>query len=179
LSFYPTQFGQADSGSSGLGAFNINLKGFIFQLVTFVLVLLILRKWVVPKLVETIDRRQQTLEQSLENAKATEEALTKAEARAEEILSKARTQADEALAEAKDAGTGIVAKAEAAAAARAELIVREAESRLNEEREKLRTELRGELADLVADATEKIIHEKLDQKRDISLIERAIKGITG
>ena len=175
----PIQFAQASDSSGGLGAFHLNLKDFIIQLITFVLVLLILRKWVVPKLVETMDKRRQSLEQSLENARATEEALAKAEARAEDILSRARAQADEALAEAKDAASGIVANAETAAVHRAELIVKEAESRLGEEREKLRTELRAELADLVADATEKIIHEKLDDKRDMSLIERAIKGITG
>jgi F-type H+-transporting ATPase subunit b len=179
LTYLPTQFAQTSDSSSGLGAFQLNLKDLVIQLITFVLVLLVLRKWVVPKLVETMDKRRETLEQSLVNAKATEEALAKAEVRAEEILSRARAQADEALAEAKDAGVDIVAKAETAAAARAELIVKEAESRLNEEREKLRTELRAELADLVADATEKIIHEKLDQKRDMSLIERAIKGVTG
>lgn len=179
MTYLPTQFAENSDASGGLGAFHVNLKDFLIQLITFVLVYLILRKWVIPKLVETMDKRQATLEQSLANAKATEEALAKAEARAEEILSKARAQADEALAEAKDAGSDIVAKAETAAAQRAELIVREAESRLDEEREKLRTELRAELADLVADATEKIIHEKLDQKRDMSLIERAIKGIAG
>jgi F-type H+-transporting ATPase subunit b len=176
----PTQFAaETGSSSSGLGAFNLNLKSFIFQLITFVLVLLVLRKWVIPKLVETIDKRRETLEQSLENARATEEALAKAEVKAEEILNRARSQADEALAEAKDAGAAAVVKAEASAAQRAELIIKEAESRLSEEREKLRTELRAELADLVSDATEKIIHEKLDQKGDMTLIERAIKGITG
>jgi F-type H+-transporting ATPase subunit b len=176
LTYIPTHF--ADD-SSGLGAFNLNVKDFIFQLITFVIVLLILRKWVVPKIVQTMDARQSTLEKSLADAKATEEALASAEARADEILNKARAQADDALAQAKDAGADIVAKAETAAGERAELIIKEAESRLNEEREKLRNELRAELADLVADATEKIIHEKLDEKRDMSLIERAIKGISG
>jgi len=178
LTYFPTQFADSTSGS-GLGAFQLNLKDFIIQLITFVLVFLILRKWVVPKLVGVMEQRRQTLEQSLENARATEEALAKAQAAAEEILSKARSLADEALAEAKDAGAGIVAKAETAAGQRAELIVKEAESRLDEERQKLRTELRAELADLVADATETIIREKLDDKRDMSLIERAIKGISG
>jgi len=179
LNILVTQFAQADSGSSGLGAFQLNLKDFIIQLVTFVLVFLILRKWVVPKLAATIDGRQRTLEESLENARRTEEALKQAEAKAEEILGKARTLADEALAEAKDAGAGVIAQAETAAAARAEIIVKEAEARLNDERQKLRQELHQELAGLVADATEKIIHEKLDEKHDLSLIERAIKGITG
>lgn len=165
--------------SSGIGAFNINLKSFIFQLVTFTLVLLVLKRWVLPPLISTMDKRRETLKESLVNAKQTEELLAKAEVRAEEILAKARAQADEALAETKKAASGIIADAESAAGERAAIIVKEAEARLNEEREKLRQELRSELAELVADATEKIIHEKLDTARDMSLIERAIKGITG
>jgi F-type H+-transporting ATPase subunit b len=164
---------------SGLGAFNINLKDFVFQLITFLIVLWVLRKWVVPKLVDTLDKRQSALEKSLKDAKATEEALARAETKADEILNKARAQADEALAEAKKAGMDAVAKAESAAAGRAELIIKEAESRLKDERQKLRQELRKELADLVADATEKIVAEKLDEKHDRSLIERVIKGVTG
>lgn len=176
MTVLPTQFAQADSGS-GLGAFQLNLKDFIIQLLTFVLVFLILRKWVVPKLVATLDKRRQTLEDSLEHARKTEETLAKAEARAEEILGKARAQADEALAEAKKAASGRIAEAEVQAAERAALIIKEAETRLGEEREKLRQELRGELTELVADATERIIDEKLDAKRDMSLIERAIRGV--
>ncbi|MBX4199383.1 F0F1 ATP synthase subunit B [Candidatus Saccharibacteria bacterium] len=178
--YLPTQFAaEATDSSGGLGAFNINLKDFIFQLITFLIVLAVLRKWVIPKIVETMDKRQQTLEQSLANAKATEEALAKAEVRAEEILGRARKEADEALAETKKAAAGVIADAEAAAAGRAAIIIKEAEARLNEEREKLRQELRQELAVLVADATQKVIEEKLDAKKDMSLIERAIKGIAG
>jgi len=165
------------SSSSGLGAFNVNWKSFIFQLITFVLVMLVFRKWVIPPITKTLDERRQSVERSLENAKETEEALARAEAKAEEILAKARDQADEALAEAKKAAGGVIAEAETAAGQRAALIIKEAEQHLSQEREKLRTELKGELANLVADATEKIIQEKLDVKRDMSLIERVIKGV--
>lgn len=174
---YVPQFGE--TSTSGIGAFNINLKSFIFQLVTFVLVLLVLKRWVLPPLISTMEKRRETLEESLIHAKQTEELLAKAQTTAEEILAKARNQADEALAETKKAASGIIANAETAAGERAAIIVKEAESRLSEERDKLRSELRTELAELVADATEKIIHEKLDVRRDMSLIERAIKGITG
>lgn len=169
----------ADAGGSpsGLAAFNVNLKSYLFQLVTFILVLLVFKRWILPPISETLDARRTTLEKSLTQAKQIEETLAKAEANSEEILAKARAQADEALAEAKKAGAGVISEAEAAAAARATLIVKEAEARLNEERDKLRQELRKELAVLVADATEKVINEKLDPKRDMSLIERAISGV--
>jgi F-type H+-transporting ATPase subunit b len=169
----------ADTSAGGIGAFNLNIKEFLFQLITFVIVLFVLKRWVLPKLIATLDERRQTLEKSLVQAKQTEETLAKAEAKAEEILARARAQADQALAEAKKASGSFIANAETAAAQRAGIIIREAEARLNEEREKLRQELRGELAELVADATERIIHEKLDAKRDMSLVERAIRGITG
>jgi F-type H+-transporting ATPase subunit b len=57
------------------------------------------------------------------------------------------------------------------------LIIKEAETRLDSERQKLRQDLRAELADLVAEATEKIIAEKLDKNRDMQLIDRAIKEL--
>ncbi len=173
-----TQFAQSTS-TSGIGAFNLNVKEFLFQLATFVIVLWVIKRWVLPKIIETLEQRRQTLEQGLVHAKQTEEVLAKAEARAEEVLARARAHADEALAEAKKAAGTIIVNAEEAAAKRARLIVKEAEEHLAQERDKLRDELRGELAELVADATEKLIHEKLDSERDMSLIERAIRGLAG
>jgi F-type H+-transporting ATPase subunit b len=170
------QFAETSS-SSGLGAFNVNLKAFLFQLATFVIVLLILKRWVFPKLIGTLDARRLAVEKSLEEAKQTKETLAKAEARSEEILAKARAQADQALADAKQASRGVISDAEAAAEKRANLIIDEARAQLDQERLKLHHELRAELADLVADATEKITEEKLDRQHDSSLIERAIRGL--
>jgi F-type H+-transporting ATPase subunit b len=174
----PLHFAQETSTETGIGAFHLNIKAFIFQLVTFVLILWVFRRWVLPKLIATIDSRRETLEKSLEHAKLTEETLSKAELKAEEILTKARVQADESLAEAKKAAAGHIADAEAKAATRAAIIIKEAEASLSEERAKLSQELRKELAVLVADATEKIIDEKLDPKQDMSLIERALRGVS-
>ena len=175
MSILQLQF--AEASQSGIGAFNVNVKSFIFQLITFLIVLLVLRKFVFPKLVATIEQRQKILEESLIQAKKTEEALAKAEVRAEEIVAKARDQADQALADAKKAGVGVISDAEDAAAKRAELIVKEAEARLDEERQKLRQELRGEMAHLVAYTAEKVIDEKLDKDRDLALIERKVKEL--
>ena len=173
------QFTETSGSGNGIGAFNLNIKSFLFQLITFVIVLLILKRWVLPKLIETIEQRRQALEKSLTQAKQTEEVLARAQTHAEEILAAARHQADEALTEAKKTAGTLITDAEEVAAKRAGLIIKEAEARLSQERDKLRQELREELAELVADATEKIIHEKLDVRRDMSLIERAIKGVVG
>jgi F-type H+-transporting ATPase subunit b len=171
------QFAQASDSSGGLGAFHLNVKDFIIQLITFLLVLLVFRKWVVPKLIATMDLRQKTLEQSLENAKATEAALARAEAKAEEILASTRSKADAALAEARKGASAIIAEGETAASARAAMIVKEAEERLGHERDRLHAELSKELAGLVADATEKVLGKKVNEREDRALIEQSLKDI--
>ena len=173
----PTQFAEGSSSESGIGAFNINLKSFIFQLVTFVIVLLVFKRWVLPPLIKTLEDRRQTLEKSLTQAKETEEALARAEAKAEEIITKARTQADNALRDAKKSAEGVIVDAETAAAQRAALIIKDAQAQLAQEKNNLRLELREELAELVADTAEKIIRQKLNASSDRSLIERTLQEV--
>ncbi len=161
--------------SGGIAALGINLKAFLFQLVAFVIVLLILKKFVFPKLIATLEARRETLEESLIQAKKTEEALASAENKVSEILSEARAQADTSLSDAKKAAAEVIASAEASAAERAKHIINDAELKLGDEREKLRSELRGELAELVATATEKVLQRKVDAKTDMQMIAEAIK----
>ncbi|KKW06831.1 MAG: ATP synthase subunit b, partial [Parcubacteria group bacterium GW2011_GWA2_49_16] len=59
----------------------------------------------------------------------------------------------------------------------AALIIKEAEARLMSERTKLHQELKAELADLVANATETILRQKLDEKTDRKLIEQSLREI--
>ena len=167
----------ADSSAGGLSSLGVNLKGFIFQLVTFIIVLLILRRWVFPKLVATLEARRKTLEESLVQAKKTEETLAKAEESASHVLHKARQQADEALVEAKNQAKELVAKSEEAAKLQAERILQETQSQIAQERDKLRHELRDELAGLVAEASSKVIRAKLNAKEDERLIEQSLKEI--
>lgn len=163
--------------TSGISSLGLNLKAFIFQMLTFIIVLLILRRWVYPRLVATLEERRKTLEDSLVNAKLTEEELRKAEEKASEILQKARAQADIALAEASTKVEAIIAKGEASAAERAERIVKEAEEHLEQERQRLHSELKTELAGLVAAATEKVLQKKINEQEDRALIEHSLKDI--
>ncbi len=55
--------------SSGLGALGLNVESFVFQLITFVVVLLILRKYVYSRLVNTLESRRTAVIESLEDAK--------------------------------------------------------------------------------------------------------------
>jgi F-type H+-transporting ATPase subunit b len=162
---------------SGISALGLDFKSFVFQLITFVIVLLILRKYVFTRLVATLEKRRSVLEASLVQAKKIEEALKSAEHKAAEVLKAARDQADQALSDAAKQAQGVIAAAELGGAKRAERIVKDAEQHLAQEREKLRAELKGELVDLVAAATEKVIEQKLDGPSDAALIKRSIDEV--
>jgi F-type H+-transporting ATPase subunit b len=172
-----TQFAAQSSSSGGISSLGIDLKEFIFQLISFVISLLILRRWVFPKLVATLEARRKTLEESLVQARETEEALRNAEEKAGDVIQKARGEADAALAEAQKKAEEIIAAGETAAGERAARIIKEAEAHLSQERERLHDQLRGELVDLVAQTTEKVLRSKLNERDDRALIEKSIKEL--
>ena len=167
----------AESAGSGIGAFGVNIKSLLFQFITFVLVVMILRRFVFPKLIATLEKRREALEESLAAAKKAQESLVGAEAKVEELIKSAREDADEAIADAGRKAQEVIASAEKVGAEKAARIITEAEQHLGIEREKLRSELRNELAALVTKATEKVLHTKIDSNADTALISSAVKEI--
>ncbi len=174
---FSTQFAEASGSAGGIGAFNINLKGFLFQLITFVIILLALQKWVFPKLTATLEARRKAVEESLSKAKQVEEALAKAEEKSAHVMGAARAEADKVLADANAAAKEIVAKAETAANLQAERLTNEAKARLEQERLRLHEQLKDELADLVVLTTEKVLRAKLNEREERRLIEASLREI--
>ncbi|MGH7196343.1 MAG: F0F1 ATP synthase subunit B [Candidatus Saccharimonadales bacterium] len=169
------QFAEAEA-SGGIAALGLNWQSFLFQLITFVIVLLILRQFVFKKLVTTLEDRRLTVEKSIEHAAETEAKLKQAEEKIAKMLARARDQADEVVGASHKEAAGIVEAAESKAVKRAEHIVKEAKSQMDVEITKARAALKAETAQLVMVATERIIKEKLDAKKDAALIDDALKG---
>lgn len=165
----------ASEQAGGLGALGLNVQSFVFQLFTFVIVLLVLRKFVYGRLVETLEARRQAVEDSLDKATAAAKELEQTEAKVSEMIDKARSEAQDIVALAHKEATVMVEEAEAKATKKAEHLVAQAESRLKQDVEAARTELRHETANLVALATEKVLRTKVDSKADKELIVQAIK----
>lgn len=162
---------------SGIGALGLNVKSFIFQLITFLVVLVVLRRYVFSKLSDTLENRRQTLERSLEEAKQVEKALADAEAKASELIKKARASADETIAEAQRSAKEAAAQAETAGEQKAERIIAEAKEQLALEKERLSKELRAELTDLVVLATEKVIDKKMSSEDDLKLVKTVVEDL--
>lgn len=166
---------EAEAHSPGLlQALGIDGKLLLQQAVAFLILMAILRKWVYPVLIKSIDDRRNAIEAGLAEAKKAQEMMEQTEAKVETMLKEARTNADELLGRAQTEAAGIVSDAEGKAKVRAEQIVKDAHSQLQADIAKARLALKRDTVQLVAMATERIIHEKVDSQKDTQLIDRAL-----
>lgn len=161
--------------SSLLTALGIDWKLLIVQAVSFLLLVWLLGKFVYPHIIKAIEDRRKAIEEGLSYAKKADAELKKAEAKVAELLEQARAEADGIIAHGQKEAAAMVAVAEENAARRAERIVADAQAQIQSDVQKARAALRQETIGLVAEATEAIIGEKLDGKKDTDLIERALK----
>lgn len=162
--------------AGGLAALGLDVKSFLFQLITFVLLLLILRKWAFPVLVKTLEDRRIAVEKSIDQAKHTEAAMQNAEKQIAGMLAEARDDAAELVAAGHREAAKMVEEAETRAAKRAEHIVKEAHVGMEHELAQARKALTLQTAQLVAEATAVILKEKIDAKKDAELISRALQS---
>ena len=174
-----SQFAEAaahtEEAAGGIAALGINLQGFLFQLITFVLVLLLLRKYAYGPLVKTLESRRQAVIDSIDNARKTADELAKANETTLEIIDQAKKEAADIVALAHKEASKLAEDTEARAQKKAEHVIASAEARLSQDIEKSRQALRSEMLGLVTDATEKVLRTKIDGTADKKLIEHALQ----
>lgn len=156
-------------------ALGIDLKLLITQAIAFLILVLILGKFVYPVLIKAVDSRRDQIEAGIKEAKEAQVALEKAEAKVGDMLAEARKEADGILARTHQETNALVAEAETKAKERADQIVKDARTQLQTDVAKARQALKSETIKLVADATEKIVGDKLDQSKDAALITKALQ----
>ncbi len=167
---------QAASGSP-LEALGVSFKTFIIQLVTFVLVFLLLKKYAFGPISRMLTERRRVID---EGVKAGQKLAKDREDFAKEMANatrEARTEADKIIANAHKEARELIREAEKTAQRKAEAMLDDAEARIAEDVEHSRRKLEKDLVALISDATEAIVGEKLDAKKDAALVDKVMKGL--
>jgi F-type H+-transporting ATPase subunit b len=167
--------GQFADGASGIGALGIDGKALIIQVVTFLLAFWVLQRWAFKPIVKIMERRRETIEKGVKLGEQMQKEQAELEQKVAHALHEARGKADAIIAEAKIQARQVVQGAEDKATEKAEGIVKAAEERIKQDTNRARRQLEGELVSLISDATEVIIDEKVDAKKDAALIDKAMK----
>ena len=152
---------------------------FVVEVIAFIAMILILGRWVYPRVMAAAEQRQRQIGEQLEAAERSrqeaEQRLKDAEAR----LQEARGRAAEVLEAASRSADQVRADLRGKAEEEARRIVDNARRDIEAERRQAIASVRGEVADLVVAATEKVVGQTLDDGRHRSLIEEAIAQVSG
>ena len=171
-----TQF--ANSGASekaGLfDSLGIDWALLAFQTVAFLILLFVLRKFVYPPMMEMLVKREKDLKAADAAAKSAKENADRAEEMTAEMMRKARAQASDIVASAREEATEVVEEA-AKATAKSEALIKEAHNTIAQEIENAKKDLHNSTLELVAEATGKVLGEKIDAKKDTKLISEALE----
>lgn len=160
------------------GLLDLDLS-FVAELVAFVAMILVLGRWVYPRVMAAARARQQRITEELEAARRSraesEARLEEAEAR----LAEARTQASEVLAGARGSADRLQAAAREQAREDARRIVDGARGDIEAERGRAVAAARDEMATLVVTAAERVLDATLTEEQHRQLLDRAIVEVTG
>ena len=153
----------------------IDWKLLIAQIVNFLVLLFILYKFAYGPIVAMLEKRQRKIEQGLKDAEGARKNLEKSEERQKEILKKARADFKVIVGKARTQAEKSKSEIAAEAKAQAEKIITDAKNQIKQEKQKTINEIKSEIGGLVIAAAEKVIDEKMDEKRDKEMIEKSLK----
>jgi len=153
-----------------LNNIGINPVFLLAQIVNFVVLAVLLRALLYGPITKMLDERRAKIEKGLEDARQAEAARANAETERQKILDGARAEAQKIRAEANQQAEQTAAKMRADAQAEAEKTKADALAELSGERDKMLIELRGQIAALANAASNKLIGESLDRRRQEALI---------
>ncbi|HSI21303.1 MAG TPA: F0F1 ATP synthase subunit B [Verrucomicrobiae bacterium] len=145
-------------------ALGIDLKTLIFQLINFLVLLVLLTKLLHKPLKKLMEDREREIAEGLENAAKAKLQLEEAEVEREKLLAKADKEGRALIDEVKKQASELEQKLSAEAQANAEKLLARTRNEIQAEREQLKSELKGELATMVVSATEKVLASPIPDK---------------
>jgi F-type H+-transporting ATPase subunit b len=166
---------EAAADGSPLAALGVDGKSFLFQLITFVLVFLILKKFAFGPITKMLARRRQLIEEGVFMGQQMEEKMAKLKQETAHIVKDARIEADHIIATAQKDAREVIREAEKSGQRKVDAMIVDAEARIKEEGQAAKRRLEKEIVGLVSEATEAIVEEKVDGKKDNELIAKAIR----
>lgn len=170
--FASTQEGESSSLFSSLG---IDGRTLVFQLIAFLVLVFILKKWVFPIFVNVIEKREADIERSTKEADRLKAQAEESETKTSQALAKARKEAAQIIASARDEANLTITKAEDKAKAKSESLLSQAQEEILLEKKKAQKDLLSEVSGLVAVATEKVLGKMSNVEIDDAVIEESIR----
>jgi len=141
---------------------------FVAELVAFLIILEILRRYVLPPIQKALTDRQAMIAKQVEDAETAKAQLAEAEKSYQHALNEARTEAAQIRENARAEAQRTVEELRAAAQEEQARIVARGEEQLASQRSAIVRELRAEIGTLAVELSEKIVSQRLTDDAQVS-----------
>ncbi len=150
----------------------------IWTVLVFLTLLLILRKMAWKPILASIDEREKTIKESLEQATRIQEESKRITEEQNKILAQARNEANSMLQSSKQAADDMRRKLEQAAQEEKARIIASASQEIEASKRAAISELRKTTADLSIRIAEKLIQANLDDAKQRALVDQLINEVS-
>ena len=143
----------------------------IYSTVAFFILLFLLSRFAFPPILNVLDKRAQTIRESLEKAEETRAEAEKLLSDYREQLSQARSEAQQIIGQGRILGENMKKDMVEKANREARSMIDRAQTEISLEKEKAFAELRNRIADLSIELASQVTQKSLDRKDHVRLIE--------
>src|SRR5213080_2216867 len=150
---------------------------FLSQVISFVIVALLLRRFAYKPILAVLEERRRKIEEGQLNAEKIKKELAEAEKRYQEILAKANADAQKMIDETRESAAHLSERKQQEAIAAAEQIIAKAREAAAIEHERTMESLKHELGRLVVETTAKVTEKVLTPEDQRRLQEEAARQL--
>jgi len=147
---------------------------FIWAVITFLLVLAVLRWKAWGPLMDALEAREKQINDALNAAQSAKEEAAQVVSDNEGVLNKARKEAQEIVANAREAGDKLKHKLESDGQEKYENMLSDAKEQIEVEKQKALSEIKQMVVDVAIDASEKVIKRNLNNDDNKKMIEDTV-----
>ena len=158
---------------SVLGNIGFDWKLALANLVNFLIIYYLLKRYAFEPIAKIINERKQKVEEGIEMTKKAEEELETSQKERESIISDAKHESNEIVAKAHEQAKALREHANTQSAKDKDEMLSNAQAKVEKERQEMQTAVRAEVSDLIVLSTEKIIGEDISEDSH----EKIIKGM--
>jgi len=139
---------------------------FFWQLILFVGLIFLLRKFAWKPILDAVNEREKTIVDSLNSAKEAQKEMESLQTENKKILQEARVESDAMLKQSKQSGKEIIDQAKADAKVEAEKIIDLAKQSIDNEKRAAMNEIKNQVANLSVDIASKVIDKEMEKNNN-------------
>ncbi len=166
------------SGGAMGGPLDVNPGLILWTVVTFVILLLILKKVAWKPILNSLSERENFIKDSLEKAEKAQAEAEKLVAENRENLSKAEEEAKKVIEQGREYAEELKKRILDESRAEAKKMIEEASLEIERKNREAFNNLKEQVAEIAVDAAEKILRENLDKEKQVNLVNKYLEDLS-